>query len=102
MTELKINLDDSYSRMIQSFKPVVDNIVEEDLTFDTYVSLLLWRGIRGMIEDIMPKDTEILLQSIVLMYEANPEFVASFIDTMLTAGEVREQAKERLGFLRDR
>ena len=49
----------------------------------------------------MPKDADVLLNLIVMMYESNPEFVASLMSSVLAAGEAREGAKERLGFLRE-
>ena len=79
-----------------------ENIIEEQLDFDTYVNIVIRRGIRGMIEDIIPRDPDILLNSILMMYESNPEFVASFINSVMTSGQVREEAKERLGFIRER
>ena len=102
MPELNIRLDEPYYLMLQSFKPVVENVIEEVLDFDTYVNVVISRGIKAMIEDIVPKDPQTLFQSVLLMHEANPEFVSSFINNMLTAGRAREEARERLGFIRDR
>ena len=101
MAELKVNITDDYRSMLESLKPVAEAVIEEPLDFDTYVNVVLIRGMKAMIEDIVPKDSETLFKSIVLMYERNPDFVASFITDMLAAGEAREEAKERLGFIKD-
>ena len=79
MSELRINLDDPFQQMLESLKPVVESVVEDELDFDSYVNLVLWRGMRGMIADIVPGDPEILMNSMLLMFEQNPEFIASFI-----------------------
>lgn len=102
MAELRINLDDPFHQMLESLKPLAESVIEDELDFDTFVNVVLWRGMRGMIEDIVPGDPEILMNSMVLMFEQNPEFVASFINNMLKAGAPPEQAKERLGFIRER
>ena len=100
MTELKVNIDEPSYVMLQALKPVAESVVEEALEFDTYVNLVLGRGIRGIIEDIIPGDPDILRASILMMYESNPEFVASFITNVMKAGASTEVAKERLGFIR--
>ena len=102
MSELRINLDDPFQQMLESLKPVVESVVEDELDFDSYVNLVLWRGMRGMIADIVPGDPEILMNSMLLMFEQNPEFIASFIGNMLKAGAPPEEAKERLGFIKER
>ena len=101
MTELRVNLEEPYHTMLMSFKPVVEELIEEELDLDTYVGTVIWRGLRAMIEDIIPKDPEVLMNSILLMHESNPEFVASFINNVLRAGAAQEGAKQRLGFIKD-
>jgi hypothetical protein len=101
MAELRVNIDDPYYLMLESLKPVTESVVEDDLDFEVYVNMVLWRGIRGIIEDIIPEDPQILRKSILMMYESNPEFVAAFMTNVLEAGTSRPEAKERIGFLRD-
>ena len=101
MTELKVNVDEPYYVMLKALKPVAESIIEETLDLDTYVNMVLWRGIRGIIEDIIPGDPDILRASILMMYESNPEFVASFINSVMKAGASKDVAKQRLGFIRN-
>ena len=101
MTELKIDLEEPYYTMLFSFKPVVEEVIEDELDLDTYVGTVISRGLRAMIEDIMPRDPETLMKSILLMHESNPEFVASFIQSTLKAGGEVEGARQRLGFIKE-
>ena len=101
MTELKIDLEEPYHAMLMSLRPVVEEIIEEELDLDAYVGTVIWRGLRAMLEDIIPRDPEVLMKSILLMHEGNPEFVASFITDMLRAGAVQEEVKHRLGFIKE-
>ena len=48
MAELKIELEDPYHPMLHSIKPVVETIIEEKVGSDTYVSMVVWRGIRAV------------------------------------------------------
>ena len=100
MPEVKIELQEPYYSMLVSFKPVVETVIEGELDFDSYVVTVIWRGVQAILEDIVPKDPETLMKSIVLMHESNPEFVASFINRMLLEGTERESAKQRLGFIK--
>ena len=105
MTEPKIDLEEPYHAMLMSLRPVVEEIIEEiieeELDLNAYVGTVIWRGLRAMLEDIIPRDPEVLMKSILLMHEGNPEFVASFINDMLRAGAVQEEVKHRLGFIKE-
>ena len=101
MTELRVNVDGPYFLMLQNLKPITEAVIEEELDLDSYVNVILWRGMRGIIEDIMPSDPQALRESILKMYESNSEFVAWFINDVLSAGGVREEARARIGFIRD-
>lgn len=101
MPELRIDVEESYYQMLKSLQPLAEAVIEEKLDFDSFVNKVLWRGIRGIIEDIMPTESDALRQSILMMYESRPEFVSSFIANLMEGGTQRELARERLGFLRD-
>jgi len=59
----EIKISDETRHKLDCFKPIVDLILKEELTFENYVGLVLSRGINTMIRDIIPKDVEILLKS---------------------------------------
>ena len=98
MPELTVNFEDSYYQMLQALKPIAEGLIEDEMDFGVYVNMVLWRGI---IEDIMPSDSQSLRESILKMYESNPEFVATFIKGVLSADVSLERARERLGFIRN-
>lgn len=54
MTELRVELSDEYQAMLRSLQPVAERVMEESLDWDAYVNLVIWRGLRAMIEDIVP------------------------------------------------
>ncbi len=84
---------------------MVDYIVEEDSDWDTYVAIILCRGIRAVIEDLTPSENTLLQRTLMSMYAQNPEFVSRFIVDTLKAGEspeeIRQEAKHKLGFIKD-
>ena len=102
MSDLHVELDQPYDAMLHSFKPVVESVIEEELDFDAYVNVVIWRGLKAMMADVVPYDADTLMRSFLLMYEANPAFVASFMTAMLQAGSPPDEVKERLGFIKDR
>jgi len=72
------------------------------LDWNIYVSLLLWRGIRSVIEDLTPANEEILRKTLIQMHQQNPKFVSRFIVETLKKGEEierREETKRKLGFI---
>lgn len=100
MAELSVKVSDSYWPVIVEFKRVVDVVIEQEQTFDDYIELLLWRGVKGVIEDIIPKDVNILMETVYKMLEGDPEFVSGFIATTLQTGAEINAAKGRLGFIK--
>ena len=102
MQKIAVELEDNEYERLKSSKVLYDYIMDEDpeLTdWNVYIGLLLWRGIKVMIEDITTSDAPLLIK----MHEENPEFVSNFIVNMVKAGgEVqREEAKRKLGYIKD-
>ena len=44
MPELKVESDEPYYTMLQSLKPVAEHVMEDELDFDSYVNVVVWRG----------------------------------------------------------
>ncbi len=96
------NIEVSLQQRIQAFRPVVEAIIEEPISYDDLVGLVVARGLKAMLADIIGSaDREILLESIHQMAEDNPQFVYSFTEARLRDGaSVREEAKRQIGFVK--
>lgn len=99
MAELKVEVSDAYWPVVLATKPIVDTIIEEEQSFDQYIEILIWRGIKGVIADIVGQDADTLFGSIIDLHAANPEFVSSYIQARLQSGAAAN-AKGRLGFVK--
>jgi len=82
---------------LEFFKRIVDAIVEEKLSFKDYVELVLSRGIASMLRDVIPKDVDILLNSIEQIFEAYPDSTSKFIVDTLKKGEEIQLRKRWFG-----
>ncbi|TES87052.1 hypothetical protein E3J95_00425 [Candidatus Aerophobetes bacterium] len=103
MAELKITMSDQSKKMLKSFKKVVDTIIEEEMPFSDYVEIVIDKGIKGIMSDIIPKEPQVLWDTIERISEANPEFFCEFVIEVLKRGEEsnRKAAKEKLGFIKE-
>jgi len=102
MDELKITMSDQSKKMLESFKKVVDTIIEEEMPFSDYVEIVIDKGIKAMMSDIIPKEPQVLWNTIEQISEANPAFFCEFVVEALKRGEElnRKTAKEKLGFIK--
>ena len=102
MSEHKITISDQSKKMLDSFKKVVDTIIEEEMPLSDYVEIVVDKGIKSIISDIIPKEPEVLWNTIERISESNPEFFAEFVVEVLKKGEEtnRAAAKEKLGFIK--
>lgn len=95
-------ISEQSKRMLESFKKVVDTIIEEEIPFPNYVEIVIDKGIKGLLSDIIPKEPEVLWNTIERISESNPEFFAEFMVEVLKKGEEsnRKAAKQKLGFVK--
>jgi len=111
MAELKITVSGQSKKMLESFKKVVDTIIEEEMPFSDYVEIVISKGIKGIMSDIIPKEPQVLWDTIERISEANLEFFCEFVVEVLKRGEESnrkaakeklEAAKEKVGFIKER
>jgi hypothetical protein len=102
MTELKIAISAQSKKMLESFKKVVEAVIEEEMCFPDYVDIVVDKGIKGIISDIIPKEPGVLWNTIERISETNPEFFCEFMVEALKRGEEsnRKAAKQKLGFIK--
>jgi len=95
-------ISEQSKKMLESFKKVVDTIIEEEMPFPNYVEIVIDKGIKSLLSDIIPKEPEVLWNTIERISESNPEFFAEFVVEVLKKGEEsnRKAAKQKLGFVK--
>jgi hypothetical protein len=103
MAEIKIAVSNHSKKMLESFKKVVEAVIEGEISFPDYVDIVVGKGIKGMIGDIIPNEPGVLWNTIERISEANPEFFCEFVVEMLKRGEElnRKAAKQKLGFIKE-
>lgn len=103
MTDLESSFSEQTKKMLMSFKKVVDTIIEEEMPLSDYVEIVVDKGIKSILSDIIPKEPEVLWNTIERISEANPEFFSEFVVEVLKRGEEsnREAAKQKLGFVKE-
>ena len=103
MADTKIAISGQSKKMLESFKKVVDAVIEEEIPFPDYVDIVVDKGIKGIISDIIPKEPGVLWNTIERISEANPEFFCEFVVEVLKRGEEsnRKAAKQKLGFIKE-
>ena len=103
MAELKITISDQSKKMLEGFKKVVEAVIEEEMSFPDYVDIVVDKGIKGIISDIIPKEPQVLWDTIERISEANPEFFCDFVVEVLKRGEEsnRRAVKQKIGFIKE-
>jgi len=104
MSELESFVSAESGKMLMSFKKVVDTVIGEELHITIYLDLVVDKGIKAILSDIIPKETDALWNTIERICEANPEFMSEFVVEALERGEElnRQAAKQNLGFVKSR
>lgn len=97
-----IEIEATTEQRIKAFQRVVEEILEEPVSEDVLVELIIHRGLRAMLSDVIGNvEPEILLESIFQMAEENPQFVYDFTAARLRDGaSTREAARRQLGFIK--
>ena len=89
----KIQISKETIRKIRAFKNVIDHLLGEEFQNESaYVELILYIGLEKMLQDPLPKE-EMLLKTMVAMFQENPEFVSEFIVDTLKRGELIQKEK---------
>ena len=83
MTDLESSFSEQTKKMLTSFKKVVDTIIEEEMPLSNYVEIIVDKGIKSILSDIIPKEPEVLWNTIERISESNPEFFAEFVVEVL-------------------
>lgn len=103
MSDFDIPFSEESKKMLMNFKKVVDTIIEEEMPLSDYVEIVVDRGIKGILSDIIPKEPDALWNTIERISEANPEFFCDFVVEVLKRGEEsnRKAARQKLGFVKE-
>jgi hypothetical protein len=81
---------------LRAFEKIIDYVIKEKLEKESdYVELVLSVGMDKMLEDLIPKDEQGLLQkTMVAMFNENAEFVVNFVVNTLKRGEQIQKEEE--------
>jgi hypothetical protein len=81
---------------LRAFEKIINYVIEEKLEKESdYVELVLSVGMDKMLEDLIPKDEQGLLQkTMVAMFNENAEFVVNFVVNTLKKGEQIRKEEE--------
>ena len=87
---------------IAEFKQVVEAVIEEEISFDDCVELILGQGIDSMLADLLGSvDQTTLLVSLQQLGSQYPAQIYRYVAEMLRRGaavQERESMRRRLGF----
>ncbi|GAH77775.1 unnamed protein product [marine sediment metagenome] len=87
---------------VTEFKHVVKAVIEEEVSSNDCVELILGQGINSMLADLLgPLDQIILLKSFQQLGSQYPTQVYRYVaETLKTGAAAQEKMKQKLGFLR--
>jgi hypothetical protein len=87
---------------LTAFKPVVEAVIEETMSFEDFVALLLDQALAAMFSDLLKGlDETTMLQSFHQLAARHPAEVYGFVGDVLAAGAStidRETMRRRIGF----
>jgi len=91
----EISISDETYKKLKAFIKVIDAVLEEKLSdkVDDYAEFILSVGMEKMLQDPLPKE-EMLLKTMVAMFDKNPEFVSDFVAETLKRGAETRREKE--------
>jgi len=97
-----VTIPDEFHARIAEFKQVVEAILDEVVTFEHCVALILDRGLYGMLNDIIGAlSPEILQDSIQQLGARHPAEVYGYVAENLRRGAMeaeRQRLRKRIGF----
>lgn len=97
-----VELNDHLYERLTAFKPLLEAVIEDEVSLEACIDLVLDHGLSAMLLDVIG-DTEprVLLASMQQLASQHPEVLYGFIASTMKAGgaEVeREKARHRFGF----
>ena len=100
----EINISKEMYAQVTEFKHVVKAVIEEEVSSNDCVELILGQGINSMLADLLGSlDQIILLKSFQQLGSQYPTQVYRYVAETLKRGaaaQEREKMKQKLGFLR--
>ncbi len=98
----EINISEKLYARVEAFQEVVEAVLEEKISFDDCVELILGQGINSMLADLLGSvDPATLLSSFQQLGSQYPTQVYGYVSETLRGGaaaQERERLKRQLGF----
>jgi acyl CoA:acetate/3-ketoacid CoA transferase beta subunit len=86
---------------IRAFRPVVEAVLEETISDEDYIALLLDRALPLMLAEVVPHEVPVLLQSLQGLAARHPAEVYGYVADVLKGGAATidwEAQGRRIGF----
>jgi hypothetical protein len=97
----KVDIPESLYARLEGFKPLLEVVIEEEVSLDTCIEMVLEHALDVMlIEVIGSAEPHVLLMSMQQLAAKHPEVVYRFVADAFEAGaEIeRQKARQRIGF----
>ncbi len=102
----QIQVSEEQLSRVTEFKQVVEAILEEEITFEQCVALVLEQGLRCMLADILgSQEQAVLLESLQQLSQQHPAQVYGYVADALRRGAVvieKDRLRWRMGIVPDR
>jgi hypothetical protein len=98
---MAIAIPEELHERIRAFRPVVEAVLEEPISDEEYVALLLDRALPLMLAELVPHEVPVLLQSLQGLAARHPAEVYGYVADVLRGGAAaidREALRWRIGF----
>jgi hypothetical protein len=86
---------------LQAFRPVVETVIEEPISDNEFIALLLDRALPLMLAELIPHEVSVLLESLQGLAARHPAEVYAYVAEVLRSGAEsinREALRRRIGF----
>lgn len=97
-----ITISTQLDRRLRAFKRVVEAVLEEELSLRTHIEIVLDRGMKLMLAELLPRDAEVLQGTIQQIAVTHPNTVYRFVADVLTSEDDdsidRGEIRRRIGF----
>jgi hypothetical protein len=98
----QVGVSDKLYEKLQAFKPVLEAVIEDEVTFDTCIEVVVGPGLDTMLSDLIGNvEPEVLVASFQQLAAQHPEAVYGFVAETLESGGAaiqRQEARRRIGF----
>jgi hypothetical protein len=97
----EVDLPDNLQKRLEAFKPLLEAVLEEQVSLEFCIQVVLERGLALMLTELIGSlEPHVLLASFQQLAAQHPDAVYGFVAETMKAGAAieRENARHRMGF----